>query len=318
MSGREARAAVAVGGGTGLPVVLRTLLELGYEPTAVVTMADDGGSSGTLRRALGMLPPGDARNCLVALADPASPFTGVFEYRFAQGEGLEGHSLGNLVIAALSDTAGGFAEALEAAGRLLGSRGRVLPSTLADVALHALDADGNEVRGQAAVARSEAPIARACLEPEHPAAYPPALEAIASADAVVIGPGSLYTSVIPNFLVDGVADALRECRGRRVYLCNVANQRGETSGMDAPAHVAALLAHGLEGAIDAVLVHDCKGHEPPEGVEPVCGGSVERAVIRGMGPEVFANVLAERSDPFHHAPGKLPAALAEVLGVLHR
>lgn len=317
MSGGAARSAVAIGGGTGLPVVLRALLGLGFDPTAVVTVADDGGSSGALRRDLGMLPPGDARNCLVALADPASALAGVFQYRFRQGEGLEGHSLGNLMIAALTDTMGGFPEALEAAGRLLGSRGRVLPSTLADVTLHALDADGSEVRGQAAVARSDAPIARVCLEPERPEAYPPTLGAIASADIVVIGPGSLYTSVIPNFLVEGVVEALRECGGRRVYVCNVANQRGETSGMDAPAHLAALFAHGLEGAIDAVLVHDCKGHQPPEGVEPVCGGAVERATIRGMGPEVFADVLAECSDPLHHAPGRLPAALAEVLGVIH-
>lgn len=309
--------AVAIGGGTGLPVVLRVLLDLGFEVTAVVTMADDGGSSGALRRELGMLPPGDARNCLVALADAGSPLARAFQYRFDRGEGLAGHALGNLVIAALADTAGGFPEALEVAGGLLGARGRVLPSTLEDVLLHALDADGREVRGQANVARSGRPVARVCLEPEHPIAYPPALEAIASADAVVIGPGSLFTSVIPNLLVAGVADALRRCGGERVYVCNVANQRGETYGMDAEAHVRSMLDHGAGGAIDTVLLHRCDPDAAGAGAETVCVGAGAVTRIEGMGPRVHLAELADLADTCHHSVTALRAALGEVLGVLH-
>lgn len=307
--------AVAIGGGTGLPSVLRGLLGLGYDVTAVVTVADDGGSSGLLRRELGMLPPGDARNCLVALSDPDSTLARVFSYRFPHGEGLAGHALGNLVIAALADIRGGFPEALEAAAEMLGAHGRVLPSTLSDVRLHALDAGGREVAGQANVARSDAPVEAVYLEPEDPPAYPPAVEAIASADAVVIGPGSLYTSILPNFLVAGVADALRACRGRRVYVCNVANQRGETGDMDAAEHVRALVDHGLGGAIDDVIVHDCDA--APRAGHPVCGDEAACSAIRALGPEPRVFDVVDRDDPLHHSAAALEAALAEVLGVVH-
>lgn len=307
------RSAVAIGGGTGLPAVLRGLLGLDFDVTAVVTVADDGGSSGLLRRELGMLPPGDARNCLVALADPDSALARVFNYRFPLGEGLAGHALGNLIIAALADIRGGFPEALEAAAELLGARGRVLPSTLADVRLHALDAGGREVAGQANVARSDAPVETVYLEPEDPPGYPPAVEAIAKADAVVIGPGSLYTSILPNFLVAGVADALRACRGRRVYVCNVANQRGETEGMDAAEHVRALVDHGLAGAIDDVIVHECAPAPAAAGVELVCGDEAVRERIAALGLRAHAFAVADRGNPLHHSADLLRAALAEVL-----
>ncbi|MBA4371205.1 MAG: YvcK family protein [Coriobacteriaceae bacterium] len=312
------RRAVAVGGGTGLPRVLSALLALGFDVAAVVTMADDGGSSGLLRRELGILPPGDVRNCLVALAaEPGGTLARVFGYRFAQGEGLAGHALGNLVIAALADVCGGFPEAVAETERLLGCRGQVLPSTLDDVLLHALDSDGREVRGQAAVARSASPVARVYLEPASPGAYPPVLDVLRQADLVVVGPGSLYTSIIPNFLVGGVADALRACSGTRVYVCNVANQRGETSGMDAAGHVKALMAHGLAGALDAVVVHDCPGHAVPEGVEPVCAGAESLARIRALGCEVVGADLAD-ADGLHHSVDALMRVLAEVDRVVHR
>ena len=207
------RRAVAIGGGTGLPLVLRCLVDLGFATSAVVTVADDGGSSGSLRRELGILPPGDIRNCLVALAQPGHPLAEVFQYRFPAGEGLAGHALGNLIIAALAEIEGGFAEGIDAAGVLLGCRGRVLPSTLTDVVLSAEDECGDRITGQANVARSTAPVHRVHMDPHEPPAYPPAIEAIGAADLVVIGPGSLYTSVIPNLLVAGVADALRDVLG---------------------------------------------------------------------------------------------------------
>jgi uncharacterized cofD-like protein len=305
--------AVAIGGGTGLPLVLRCLETMGYDVTAVVTVADDGGSSGALRRQLGILPPGDIRNCLVALAPQDSELARVFQYRFAAGEGLAGHSLGNLIIAALVDIEGGFAEAIDAAGEIIGTCGRVLPSTLEDVVLEALDSTGSHVSGQALVAQSSGPIMRVCLSPEAPSAYPPALDAIMAADVVVIGPGSLFTSIMPNLLVGGVAQALQNTEARVVYVCNVANQRGETTGMDAREHVDAVIAHGLADAIDVVLLHDTDASPLPEGVPAVDGSAAVREQIRTLGIDVVARDLADAEFPMHHDAVSLCHALGEVL-----
>jgi uncharacterized cofD-like protein len=313
-----AKRAVAIGGGTGLPRGLHCLLDLGCETTAVVTVADDGGSSGALRREFGILPPGDARNCLVAMADPHSPFARVFQYRFEGGGELAGHALGNLIIAALVDIEGDFASALATAGKLLGAHGRVLPSTLEDIVLLAEIGEGLFIEGQAAAANSELPLCRVHLDPEDPPAYRPALDAVREADVALVGPGSLYTSIMPNFLVAGMAEALRVCSGRRVYLCNVANQRGETYGMDAADHVRALLDHGLEGAFDVVLLHDTDAFPPeyPPSVskaEVVVGGEPQRDAVVGMGLEVVGADLIDPSDPRHHDRAKLLAALRGVL-----
>lgn len=307
---RHARRAVAIGGGTGLPNVLSCLLRLDCETTAVVTVADDGGSSGHLRRELGMLPPGDARNCLVALADPANPVGRLFQYRFPHGEGLAGHALGNLIIAALADIEGSFPRALDDAARLVGARGRVLPSTLDDVVLVALDVEGTRIVGQVKVAENETPIAKVCYEGPEPDVYPPVVEALAAAELVVIGPGSLYTSILPNFLVHGVTDALRATPAKVVYVCNVANQRGETGGMDAADHVAALVAHGLDGVIDIAVVHDTDAHPlGGGGVQPVAGGRAEADRIRALGVDVLHADLVDLDDPRHHSRGRLLAVL---------
>ncbi|MHB1324208.1 MAG: gluconeogenesis factor YvcK family protein [Coriobacteriia bacterium] len=302
-----AKSAVAVGGGTGLPLVLRCMLGAGLDATAVVTVADDGGSSGHLRRELGMLPPGDIRNCLVALSPPGSELARVFQYRFAEGQGLAGHALGNLIIAALADIEGGFAEAVEEAGRLLGVRGRVLPSTLQDVWLSGSDAAGRLIKGQAEVAVSDGPVGLVRLEPKHPEGHAPALEALASADVIVIGPGSLFTSIIPNFLVSGVLDAVARSGSTVVYVCNVANLRGETSGMDAADHVDALVRHGLDGLIDVALVH-----APERGTAEVATGAEVRQRIEARGIRVLARDLASTSDPARHDETKLADALGEV------
>jgi len=309
-----ARRAVAVGGGTGLPTVLRCLLDAQWDTTAVVTMADDGGSSGHLRRELGMLPPGDARNCLSAMAgDPQGAPARLFSYRFPHGEGLAGHALGNLVIAALADIEGSFPAALDAAGRLLQARGRVVPSTLDDVVLTAEDVEGNRVVGQSNVAESAAPIACVRFASESPVrAYPPAAEAIAGADLVVIGPGSLFTSILPNFLVEGITEALAATRGRVIYVCNVANQRGETNGMDAADHVDALVRHGLGGVIDIALVHDSVGHPVPSGFDPVPAGPEALARIAAHGIVTVVRDLTDADDPRHHGSEKLLRALREV------
>lgn len=303
------RRAVAVGGGTGLPLVLECLLRAGFDTTAVVTVADDGGSSGQLRRELGMLPPGDIRNCLVALADPSSELARVFQYRFPGGEGLAGHALGNLIIAALADFEGGFAEGVEEAGLLLGVRGRVLPSTLADVVLSGRDASGRLVKGQAKVAESEGPITTVALDPSPVHAYRPALAALEEADLIIIGPGSLFTSIIPNFLVEGVADAVDKSGAKVIYVCNVGNLRGETSSMDAADHVEALLHHGMDGLIGTVLVDVPQdGDERPH---VSAGPSVLRR-IEAYGISVVAADLVDRENPMRHDPDRLYAALREV------
>ena len=311
MSDEGVKRAVAVGGGTGLPKVLAALRGSGYDVTAVVTMADDGGSSGALRREIGILPPGDVRNCLVALAEGDGLHARVFQYRFPHGEGIGGHALGNLIIAALTDITGSFIDAVRVSAEWLGTRGTVLPSTLEDVSLSAVDRDGNLVAGQAAVANSAVPIVEVRLDPPAPSPYPPVLDAVAEADLVVVGPGSLFTSIIPNFLVDGVAEALRESRARRVYLCNVANQRGETGGMDAFGHVEALFSHGLAGAFDVVAVHDEAGH-PVDMPAPVSAGPAVLERIRGTGLEVVAADLVDPEDTRHHAVEGLARLLEEV------
>ncbi|MDP2182713.1 MAG: YvcK family protein [Actinomycetota bacterium] len=326
MTVAKVTSAVAIGGGTGLPLVLRCLVEQGCETTAVVTMADDGGSTGTLRREFGMLPPGDVRNCLVAMAEDDGLLGQLFQYRFERGEGLEGHAVGNLILAALTEMSGGFPAAIEAAQRLLGTRGRVLPSTLEDVLLTAVDAHGEPVRGQARIAVGRGPIANVTSEPADPAAYPPVLEAVERADIIVIGPGSLFTSIVPNFLVSGLADAVCASRATTIYVCNVANQRGETAGMDAADHVRALLEHGLEGAIDVVLVDEPCEQDDPAGSALVCddsaaSGDVEhvradvaiRTRIEDMGPTVRVTDLADAENPLHHERSKLCRALREVI-----
>ena len=307
--------AVAVGGGTGLPKVLFSLLRMGCDTTAVVTMADDGGSSGHLRRELGMLPPGDARNCLVAMAaDPDSSLARVFSYRFPLGEGLAGHALGNLVIAALADIEGSFPAALAAAGKLLSARGRVLPSTLDDVVLTAEGVWGSRVVGQVNVAESVEPIDCVRFAAKEPArAYGPAVDAIRGADAVIVGPGSLFTSILPNFLVDGIADALRETRGRVVYVGNVANQRGETAGLDAADHLDALARHGLTDVFDVALFHYSAKFALPGEVEPVAASAAQIERVRAMGVEVVLADVADRLEPAHHDRVLLSRALEAVL-----
>jgi uncharacterized cofD-like protein len=313
------RRAVAIGGGTGLPAVINCLLTMGFDTSAVVTMADDGGSSGLLRRQLGMLPPGDIRNCLVAMsANEDGLAARMFQYRFPHGEGLAGHALGNLILAALADLTDSFPAAIEHAENYLGARGHVYPSTLSDVELHGVDRAGALLSGQATLSVSPEPLECVHLEPADPPAYAPAIQAITSADVIIIGPGSLYTSLIPNFLVAGIAEAVRASSARRVYVCNVANMRGETGGLDAADHVAALVDHGLTGLLDVVLVHDpCAPGatlcDDVAGVEPVFADGAVIARIEALGPRVAAAVLADPTDPVRHSRAALLRALEGVV-----
>jgi uncharacterized cofD-like protein len=222
---------VCIGGGTGMPTVLRGLKNHTANITAVVTVGDDGGSSGRLRREHGILPPGDFRNNIVALAEVEPLMARLFQYRFGPGSPLEGHSFGNLFVLAMTGITGNFEQALRETSRVLAVKGAILPSTLEDVTICARFADGTEVAGESQVPEMGKPIDRILLRPAYPAAQPEAVKAILEADLVVLGPGSLYTSVVPNLLVEGIAKALQQTEALKVYVCNVATQPARPMGM---------------------------------------------------------------------------------------
>jgi uncharacterized cofD-like protein len=242
---------VAIGGGTGLSTLLRGLKAYTPHITAIVTVADDGGSSGRLRRELGLLPPGDFRNCIAALADDEALITQLFQYRFGQGEGLDGHSFGNLFILALAAVTGSFERAILEASRVLAVQGRILPSTLENITLVAdLQAQAPEassrltrIHGESAIPKAGQPIERVFLRPEGARAYPEAVRALLDADLIIAGPGSLFTSVLPNLLVRDIRQAVGASSALKIYVCNVATQPGETDGFDVGRHVSALQRH---------------------------------------------------------------------------
>ena len=247
---------VTIGGGTGLSTMLRGLKVYTSNITAIVTMADDGGSSGMLREE-GMLPPGDLRNCIAALAETESLMEELFQHRFSGLGALQGHSLGNLIVAALYEKTGDFQTAVEDTAKVLAVRGRVLPSTLDDVRLGAVLTDGEEIHGQSKISTCEN-IDRVFLMPENPHALAGAVEAIREADVIIIGPGSLFTSILPNLLVPEIAAAIKQSRAPKIYVCNVMTQPGETSGFTASDHVRALIRHIGSGVITHVLVNTGK------------------------------------------------------------
>ncbi|MGA2521476.1 MAG: uridine diphosphate-N-acetylglucosamine-binding protein YvcK [Acidimicrobiales bacterium] len=285
MSGPGPRV-VAVGGGHGLAATLRALRAYAGELTAVVSVADDGGSSGRLRRQLGIIPPGDLRMCLVALAEPGSALAAAFDHRF-DGDELGGHALGNLVIAGLLASCGDPQAGLDEAARLLGAVGRVVPATTEPVVLKAV-ADGGEIEGQTAIMRT-AHIHRVSLVPTDPPASPAALAALAHADQVVIGPGSLFTSVLAAVAVPGIAEGIRRSPGRRVYVANLRPEGEETIGYDVAAHVGALEAHGV--TVDVVLADPAAISLGDVGV-PVVSASLAKANGLAHDPERLAIALA--------------------------
>jgi uncharacterized cofD-like protein len=278
---------VAVGGGHGLAASLGAARRFAGVLTAVVSVADDGGSSGRLREQLGIVPPGDLRKCLVALAAPGSVLGQAFEHRF-EGEDIGGHALGNLVIAGLVSAAGELQAGLDEAGRLLGAVGRVVPATTEPVVLKA-EAAGGEIEGQSAVHRTPH-IRRVSLVPADPPASPAALSAVAQADMVVIGPGSLFTSVLAVLAVPALAQAVRSSPGRRVYVANLRPQPAETAGFDVAAHVQALAAHGVD--VDVVLADDAAIALGKVGVPVVVDRLTRPDGGPGHDPERLASALA--------------------------
>ncbi len=248
---------VAIGGGTGLSMLLRGIKKYTNNVTAIVTVGDDGGSSGRLREEMGVLPPGDIRNCIAALADDEDMITELFQYRFKNGEGLEGHSFGNLFLTALCAITGDMFRAVKESSNVLNIRGVVLPATLDDMKLAAEFEDGRIIHGESNIPEAHGKIKRLFTEPEHCKALPEAITAIKEADLIILGPGSLYTSVIPNLLVDGIVEAITKSTAKKIYVCNIMTQPGETDNYSVASHVNALISHaGGKKIIDAVLVND--------------------------------------------------------------
>jgi uncharacterized cofD-like protein len=303
---------VAIGGGHGLATLLRGLKHYTGNITAIVTMADDGGSSGKLRKTMGILPPGDIRNCLSALSNDEALLTQLFQYRFASGsEGLEGHSFGNLFISALADITGSFEEAVAESGRVLAVHGRVLPSTLHDVRLIAdviLPHATSEVRviGESRIPEYHGQINRVWLEPNNPPAYPVVLHALLTADLIVIGPGSLFTSILPNLLVPEITSAIQASRAVKIYVCNVATQAGETDGFSCHDHVRVLLDHVPGRIFDLVLANSSTAGMLSDSVEWVIAQEADTDY-----PVHLAD-LVDEAFPWRHDAVKLAQVIIDL------
>ncbi|NRF99368.1 YvcK family protein [Paenibacillus dendritiformis] len=259
---RELPRIVVMGGGTGLSVMLRGLKEKPLDITAIVTVADDGGSSGILRQELQMPPPGDIRNVLTALADVEPSLSEMLKYRFPNGTGLAGHSLGNLILAAMTDITGDFVAGIRELSRVLAVRGRVLPAANQAIVLNAEMTDGTIVEGESAIPQAGQRIKRVFLEPEQVEALPEAVQALQEADAILVGPGSLYTSIIPTLLVPKLAQAVKESDAVKIFVCNVMTQPGETDNYKVSDHLEAIQQHVGEHLFDYVIVND--GEIPPQ------------------------------------------------------
>lgn len=321
---------VAIGGGTGMPSLLRGLREYTSNITAIVTVADDGGSSGRLREELGVLPPGDFRNNIAALSRDEALMTQLMQYRFggrtveggsaADRGDLQGHAFGNLLLVALTGITGSFDEALLAAGRVLAIRGKVLPATLANLTLVAdVEMENGEVRrivGESFIPKAGGRIKRVYIEPANAPAYPQAVQAILQADLVVIGPGSLYTSILPNLLVPDMARVLQQTKAYRVYVCNLATQPGETDNYDVADHVSVINKHipvgkmNRRGWVDAVLANNNLSISPETGG----GKTIFVDHLSPIGERLVAVDLIDEERPWRHDSQKLARAIVDLLG----
>ncbi len=303
---------VVIGGGTGLSSMLRGLKNHSSNLTAIVTVADDGGSSGVLRRNMGVLPPGDIRNCLTALSNDEALLTQIFQYRFGEGAGLNGHTLGNLFITALADITGSFEKAVAESGRVLAVQGRVLPSTLHDVKLIAdksTNEDKSEIRitGESKIPLIEGRIKRVWLEPDNPLAFPPAVQAILNADLIIVGPGSLFTSILPNLLVPDLSEAIKASRATKFYICNVATQSGETDGFTTADHIHTIEKHLNQRIFDLVICNQKQDIHLPEGVDWV-------RIDENLGEEysTYSSDLIDPKNPWRHDSGRLAQVIMDL------
>jgi uncharacterized cofD-like protein len=319
---------VALGGGTGLSTILRGLKELVArrreeasdrlhpiaDLTAIVTVTDDGGSSGRLRRENRILPPGDIRNCMVALSQDEALLGRLFQYRFHAGRGLVGHNFGNLFLAALTHVTGDFAEAVRLSSKILAIRGRIFPSTVSNVSLTATFEDGSRVHGETRITASRKPIRKLALFPRSARPLPKALEAIHEADLILLGPGSLYTSILPNLLIPEIANAIAKSKAPRVYIANLMTQPGETSGYALADHLRAIRSHMPRRVIDWVIAnHQAVSPEVARryrarGAEPV---AIDLGELQKLGYRVILDNLLDEHGVIRHSPGRLARLLLE-------
>lgn len=310
---------VAIGGGTGLSTMLRGLKTLTNDLTAIVTVADDGGGSGVLRQELGMPPPGDIRNCMQALANVEPVMEQLLGYRFTEGS-LAGQAFGNLLLAALNGISDSFDHAVTRMSEVLAITGRVLPVTNSNVQLEAIFENETRVVGESKIfefkKQQDCRIKQVRLLPERPPALPEALKAIEEAELILLGPGSLYTSVIPNLLVDGIVEAICKASALKVYVCNIMTQDGETEGMTAADHVAALLRHGAPGLVDICLANSATvrpGLVERYRAEDAAPIVVDRAAVEALGVQLIERPLAsETSDYARHSFTRLAQAIMEL------
>jgi uncharacterized cofD-like protein len=329
----------AIGGGTGLSTLLRGLKRHTQSPlqppsqpdpaafphaiselTAIVTVTDDGGSSGRLRKDMNMLPPGDLRNCMVALSEDEHLLSRLFQYRFESGEGLEGHSFGNLFLAGLTAVTGDFALAVKTSSQILATRGHLYPATNSNVTLVALMDDGSRVLGETNITASKRRIVRLMLEPEHAPALPEAIDAILTADMVTIGPGSLYTSLITNVLVEGISEALIATHGVRVFVCNLMTQANESVNLTASQHIERIYEHAGGAIFDYALVNTApvpaaaRERYAAEGAEPI---RADIDAIERLGVRCITGDFLHAEGVLRHDYERVTEALLE-LGMKHR
>jgi uncharacterized cofD-like protein len=325
---RRALRVVAMGGGTGLSTLLRGLrnhvLTPGESPAAagsiadlaaVVTVTDDGGSSGRLRQDFNMLPPGDLRNCMVALSQEEDLLTKLFTHRFRAGFGLKGHSFGNLFVAALTEITGDFAQAVQLASKILATRGRIYPATTANTTLVANMDDGSIVRGETKITASKRHIVELTLDPPNPTPLPETLEAIERADLITVGPGSLYTSIVTNLLVDGLPEALAAARGVRVYICNLMTQANESLGLSAADHIERIYDHTRRPVFDYAVINtgaftpDTLTRYAAEGAAPIAA-DIER--IEALGVRAITGDFASEENVVRHTASRLADVVLEL------
>jgi len=294
---------VALGGGTGLSSLLRGLKQFSHNLTAIVTVADDGGSSGRLRQELGVLPPGDIRNCLAALATEESLLTKLFQYRFSAGDGLKGHSFGNLFLTAMTEITGNFEQAIATSSKVLAVKGQVLPATLNDVSLWAELDEGRIVTGESNIATAKGKINNIGCIPANPKALPATIKAIKSAECIVLGPGSLYTSIIPTLLVPEIRDAIANAKVPRIYVCNIMTQPGETDDYTVADHIRAIDKAGGLKLFDAVIVNQqslstqALTKYAQEGSYPV---KLDYAEVAMLGRQVISADILDENQKTHY------------------
>jgi uncharacterized cofD-like protein len=318
---------VAIGGGTGLSTLLRGLrrhvVAPGTEPgpaqiedlAAVVTVTDDGGSSGRLRRGFNMLPPGDLRNCMVALSEEEDLLVKLFSHRFEGGGSLKGHNLGNLFVAALTEVTGDFALAIQLASKILATRGSIYPATTASTTLVAHMDNGSVVRGETKITASKRRIVELTLDPPDPVPLPEALHAIHQADLITVGPGSLYTSLVTNLLVEGVSEAVAKARGLRVYICNLMTEANESLGLSASEHIERIYDHARAPIFDYALVNtapfsvETLARYAAEGAAPIVA---DIARIEALGVKCIAGDFASEENVVRHATGRVADTLLQL------